>query len=157
VVESMKDFYWDIRPKPEYGTVEIRVFDTPLTVERAARIAAYAQSIASYLLSERSAAPSSEVYLLYNYNRFQACRYGLEATVVDAYEGKPVGLRGQVRETLRTIRGHAQALGNIEAMDALASDVDAGYSDADWLRSTYKKLGSMSDVAREQSALWMGS
>src|SRR5574337_1309661 len=24
VVESMKDFYWDIRPKPEYGTVEVR-------------------------------------------------------------------------------------------------------------------------------------
>ena len=53
IVESMKDFYWDIRPKPEYGTVEIRVFDTPLTVERAARIAAYAQSLARYLLVDR--------------------------------------------------------------------------------------------------------
>jgi hypothetical protein len=30
VVKSMKDFYWDIRPKPEFGTIEIRVFDTPL-------------------------------------------------------------------------------------------------------------------------------
>ena len=30
IVASMKDFYWDIRPKPEYGTVEIRVCDTPL-------------------------------------------------------------------------------------------------------------------------------
>ncbi|HET6828590.1 MAG TPA: YbdK family carboxylate-amine ligase, partial [Ramlibacter sp.] len=28
VIKSMKDFYWDIRPKPEYGTIEIRVFDT---------------------------------------------------------------------------------------------------------------------------------
>ena len=39
VVESMKDFYWDIRPKPEYGTIEIRVCDTPLDVaqRRAAR------------------------------------------------------------------------------------------------------------------------
>jgi carboxylate-amine ligase len=36
VVNSMKDFYWDIRPKPEYGTIELRVCDTPLTVERAA-------------------------------------------------------------------------------------------------------------------------
>ncbi|MEX1074610.1 MAG: YbdK family carboxylate-amine ligase, partial [Burkholderiales bacterium] len=30
MVESMKDFYWDIRPKPEFGTIEIRVCDTPL-------------------------------------------------------------------------------------------------------------------------------
>ncbi len=36
VVKSMKDFYWDIRPKPEYGTIELRVCDTPLTVDRAA-------------------------------------------------------------------------------------------------------------------------
>ena len=32
VVKSMKDFYWDIRPKPEFGTIELRVCDTPLTV-----------------------------------------------------------------------------------------------------------------------------
>ena len=47
IVESMKDFYWDIRPKPEYGTVEVRVFDTPLTVARAADLAAYAQALAA--------------------------------------------------------------------------------------------------------------
>ena len=36
VVKSMKDFYWDIRPKPEFGTIEVRVMDTPLTIARAA-------------------------------------------------------------------------------------------------------------------------
>jgi carboxylate-amine ligase len=40
-VKSMKDFYWDIRPKQEYGTIEVRVMDAPLTVRRAAQIAAY--------------------------------------------------------------------------------------------------------------------
>ncbi len=29
IVKSMKDFYWDIRPKPEFGTIELRVCDTP--------------------------------------------------------------------------------------------------------------------------------
>ncbi len=88
IVESMKDFYWDIRPKPEYGTVEIRVFDTPLTVERAAALAAYAQALARHLLADRPLAPSREVYLLYNYNRFQACRYGLGGTLIDPYGGE---------------------------------------------------------------------
>ena len=41
---SMKDFYWDIRPKPEYGTIEMRVCDTPLTVDRAAALAGYVQT-----------------------------------------------------------------------------------------------------------------
>jgi carboxylate-amine ligase len=40
IVASMKDFYWDVRPKPEYGTVEIRVCDTPLTIETAVALGA---------------------------------------------------------------------------------------------------------------------
>src|SRR4029078_7046963 len=53
IVKSMKDFYWDVRPKPEYGTVEIRVVDTPLTVDRAAQIAAYAQALARWIWDGR--------------------------------------------------------------------------------------------------------
>ncbi|MES2218141.1 MAG: YbdK family carboxylate-amine ligase, partial [Pseudomonadota bacterium] len=53
IIQSMKDFYWDIRPKPEFGTVEIRVCDTPLTVKKSVLLAAYAQSLAHYLLQER--------------------------------------------------------------------------------------------------------
>ncbi len=56
VVKSMKDFYWDIRPKPEYGTIELRVCDTPLTVERAAALAGYLQALCRYLL-ERVGTP----------------------------------------------------------------------------------------------------
>ncbi len=155
VVESMKDFYWDIRPKPEYGTVEIRVFDTPLTVERAARIAVYARSIARYLVTERPVRPSSDVYLLYNYNRFQACRYGLDADLVDAAGERHVLLRDDILETLRQVAGHARDHGDARALEALATDVHAGRTDAEWLRATYHSLGSMNDVAREQSTLWM--
>jgi carboxylate-amine ligase len=56
IIRSMKDFYWDLRPKPEYGTIELRVCDTPLTVERAAALAAYLQAICSHLLEARSLA-----------------------------------------------------------------------------------------------------
>jgi len=155
IVSSMKDFYWDIRPKPEYGTVEIRVFDTPLTVERAARVAAYAHCIARYLLAERPAQPSREVYTVYNYNRFQACRYGIDATVVDASAARPVALRDEIIDTLRRVAPHAQPPGNADALASVAADVQAGRTDAQWLRATYKALGSINDVAREQSTLWM--
>jgi len=156
VVGSMKDFYWDIRPKPEYGTVEIRVFDTPLTVERAALLAAYAQSLARYLLTERPHAPSRDVYALYSHNRFQACRYGLEGTLVDAYSQRHIGLREDVLDTLRLVERHAAELGNGAALHALAADIETGRSDAGWLRETYKRHNSLNDVARLQSDLWMG-
>lgn len=80
VVNSMKDFYWDIRPKPGYGTIEVRVMDTPLSVDRAAAIACYIQTLARYLLTERPLKLSEDDYLVYTFNRFEACRFGLEGT-----------------------------------------------------------------------------
>ena len=156
IVESMKDFYWDIRPKPEYGTVEVRVFDTPLTVERAALLAAYAQTLARYILLDRPLAPHRDVYTLYNYNRFQACRYGLEAKLVDAYARRTLSLREEVLDTLKVLSPHAAALDNGRALVQLAADVEAGRSDAAWLRQAYKEHKSLNDVARMQSESWMG-
>ena len=155
IVGSMKDFYWDIRPKPEYGTVETRVFDTPLTVERAALIACYVQALARHILVDRPLAPSREVYTLYNHNRFQACRYGLAGKVVDAYTRQTVSLGRDLLDTLKVVAPHAAALGNGEALNELAASVEAGYSDADRLRGIYRERESLNDVARVQSDLWM--
>jgi len=156
IVESMKDFYWDIRPKPEFGTVEVRVFDTPLTVDRAALLAAYVQSLARYILSERPLAPSRDVYALYNYNRFQACRYGIAGVVVDAYTQRHVPIKEDILDTLRVIQSHAGELGAGGALRRLAEELEAGRTDATWLREAHRSGGSLNDVARMQSELWMG-
>ena len=156
IVESMKDFYWDIRPRPEYGTVEIRVFDTPLSVERAAALAAYTQALARHLLKDRPRPPSREVYLLYNHNRFQACRYGLAGKLIDADTGRQVPLKQDVLETIALVAPHAAELGGAGALGELESSVRNGAGDAEWLRRAYRERGTLSDVARLQSDLWMG-
>lgn len=155
IVESMKDFYWDIRPKPEYGTVEIRVLDTPLTVGRAAMLAAYIQCLARHILADRPLAPSRDVYALYSHNRFQACRYGLGGRLVDAYTERHVPIREDILDMLRVIAPHASELGAADALARLAASVEAGRGDAAWLRDRYTERGSLSDVARMQSDLWM--
>ena len=111
VVKSMKDFYWDIRPKPEYGTIEIRVFDTPLTVERAAALAGFVQSLASWFLHEQPFMPQEDDYMVYTYNRFQACRFGLDAVYVDPPTGQHMPLRDHILQTLRQIGDHARQRG----------------------------------------------
>jgi carboxylate-amine ligase len=156
IVESMKDFYWDIRPRPEYGTVEIRVFDTPLSVERAAALAAYAQALARHLLKDRPRPPSREVYLLYNHNRFEACRYGLGGKLIDADTGRQVPLKEDVLETIALVAPHAAELGGDVALRELRSGVRDGAGDAEWLRRAYRERGTLSEVARLQSDLWMG-
>ena len=141
IVKSMKDFYWDIRPKPEFGTIELRVCDTPLTVDRAAALAGYLQALSRYLMEKSEPPPAEEDYLVYNYNRFQACRFGLEGSLVHPKTYEAISIREDVLATLRRLEDHAAAIGAIGALDHLARVAHEG-SDASYLRREYESRGS---------------
>jgi carboxylate-amine ligase len=154
IVSSMKDFYWDIRPKPEYGTVEIRVCDTPLTVRRAALLAAYAQALAAWHLAERKREPVRETYLLNSFNRFEACRFGFAGEIVDPYTGTKKKIGEDIVATLAAAAPHAARLDAFEAIAELGLAVQRGDSDADWLRNSAKQRGSLPDAVRDAFQKW---
>lgn len=142
VVKSMKDFYWDIRPKPEYGTIELRVCDTPLSVERAAALACYLQALCKYLLERNEPDPAEDDYLVYNYNRFQACRFGLDGTIVHPKSYEQISLREDILTTIRRIQPQADALDCAAALEHIYQTVHEG-SDASYLRHEYAERGSV--------------
>jgi carboxylate-amine ligase len=141
IIKSMKDFYWDIRPKPEFGTIELRVCDTPLTVERAAALAGYLQALCRHLLQREDAPPLDDDYLVYNYNRFQACRFGLDGAITHPKTYETMSLREDILHTLRLMQPHADALGSYDALRHL-DEVARGTSDAGYLRQQYETQGS---------------
>jgi carboxylate-amine ligase len=155
VVESMKDFYWDIRPKPEYGTVEIRVCDTPLTVERAAALAAYAQALARWLLTERPLEPVLDVYSVYGYNKFLACRFGLQAEIIDAYTREKIPIAQDIDRALEAVLSHAADASGAQALGQLRALAAQGSNDSVWLREQFAQAGSLQDVVRRAAQLWM--
>jgi len=157
IVASMKDFYWDIRPKPEYGTVEIRVCDTPLTVQRAALLGAYAQALAAYHLEERPRAPARAVYLVNSFNRFEASRFGCRGELVEPYESRRKKIGEDILQTIETVMPHALKIGGADALTELAADVRHGYSDANWLLECRTIRGSLPDVVREAAGRWAGA
>ncbi len=154
VVSSMKDFYWDIRPKPEYGTIEIRVCDTPLTVRRAALLTAYAQSLAGYYLAERPRAPVRAVYLVNSFNRFEASRFGLRGELIDPYSATRRRIGEDILAEAALVAQHAARLGCADLLEELAATVRAGETDAEWLRARAKARGSLADVVREACGKW---
>jgi carboxylate-amine ligase len=148
VVKSMKDFYWDIRPKPEFGTIEIRVFDTPLTIERAAALAGFVQSLGAWFLAEQPFMPAEDDYLVYTYNRFQACRFGLDAVYVDPASGQHQPLREHLLHTFDTLAPYAAAQGAEAALHLLRSEVEANSNDARWLRERQREEQLLGEVSR---------
>ena len=156
VVQSMKDFYWDIRPKPEYGTIELRVCDTPLTVEKAAALACYLQAICRYLIEERPFEPVEDDYLVYTYNRFQACRFGLQGDIVNPQTKQRGKLRDDIVRTLARVETHAVDLKSWEACQLLRESLGEG-NDAQWLRRQRGLDVPLSEVVEAAARRWTQS
>jgi carboxylate-amine ligase len=157
VVKSMKDFYWDIRPKPEYGTIEIRVFDTPLTVARAAALAGFVQSLGAWFLAEEPFVPVEDDYMVYTYNRFQACRFGLDAVYVDPSTGLHMPLREHVIATLERVLPHARKIGAAWGVQLLEEDAQRGVNDARLLRDCYAEERLLAEVVRQAALRFRGA
>ena len=153
IVKSMKDFYWDIRPKPEYGTVEIRICDTPLTVERAADIAYYAYNLVDWLLSERPII-SRDVYLTYLVNRFHSTRFGFDGRIIDPLLKTHKLLGEDILQTCQKLEQFALKTDSIQALERIKARVLMNDNDSKWLREKYSYYGSLSDVVKSQVEVW---
>lgn len=156
MVKSMKDFYWDIRPQPLYGTVEVRVMDTPLSLERAAALAGLIQCLARWLRIERPFELCEDNYLPYTFNRFQACRFGLDGVFVDPSTGEHRRLREDIDATLQALETHAMELKAEGALRLIRDELAAAGNDAMWLRQVQQRENLLPEVVRQQCLRWEG-
>ena len=149
IASGIKDLYWDVRPKPEFGTVEIRVCDTPLTIEQASSLAALAQSLSRWLLRTRPELHTGLQAHVARYNKFQACRYGMAAMISDPVALCQRPLRESLLELLETLSEDARELGCGHWLKALLPIVNADAGDASWLRARHNLHHNLNDVVRE--------
>ncbi len=101
LADSLKDIYWDVRPKPEFGTVEVRVFDTPLSVYKAVALAAFTRACASLVMDGTLSLPSdTSPYSTDRVSRFVACRDGMDAQLFNPFERRWISAREWLRDLL---------------------------------------------------------
>ncbi len=153
IIETMKDVYWDIRPKPEFGTVEIRVLDTPLTLSKVIQLTAYIQALAAYLLHERPLSVNEDEYYLYKFNRIQAVRLGLQATIQTP--SQKIQLAQDILQSIKKIMPYAKQLDCSNCLLSLAEDIRAMKNDASLLRHIYKQQSSFEKTIEAQCRLWL--
>jgi carboxylate-amine ligase len=160
IIRNMNDFYWDIRPKPEYGTVEIRVCDTPLTLEHAALLACYVQLLARWLLEERPFVIDDNFYVDYQSNRFESSRHGLKGEISFLGNGMTTpdskrSIFSIVVDCLNNLKRYATNEADLLSLKRLRHLACEKLNDACRLRDAFKKHGSLNDVMRVSSQLWM--
>ena len=145
-IQSMKDIYWDIRPRPEFGTIELRVCDMPatLTNDVCPRGTGPILAIASQrLLEERPQMQRGDIrrHWIAVENKWLATRYGLDAIYIRTPAGKRRPLRQDIAELLNRLMPIARETGDDVFLSTFLP-LEKFESGADRQRGLYRKFGS---------------
>jgi carboxylate-amine ligase len=143
--------WWDIRPHPKWGTVEVRICDAVTRVEDAVAIAAYCQAVVKAISDRYDAGEEIPTFhrILTTENKWLAARYGLEAPIMDLATGRRirVPIAKLVRRTLRDLEPHARELGSERELEGIEALLSRGNSAERQLR-VYNANRDIVEVAR---------
>jgi carboxylate-amine ligase len=91
IINSVKDLWWDVRPHPGFGTVEIRVCDIPINFTEIIALVALIQALVVTLIN-LDPYPDTHIQILQS-NKWQAARYGLDGVFVEPKTFKKLSMR----------------------------------------------------------------
>ncbi len=151
-IADYTQIWWDIRPHPRFGTVEVRICDGVTRVEHAVAIAAYCQAFVKHVCEEIDRGEEIATYhrILTTENKWLAGRYGLDAPIMDLATGKRnrIPVAQLIRRTLRQIEPHAKELGSEAELEGIQEILSRG-NGADRQLRVFNANRDVVEVVRE--------
>ena len=146
-IETIREIWWDIRPHPDFGTVEIRICDGLPTLDDVFAMTAMIQSLVVWLgdlYDEGTYFPLQRHWVVQE-NKWRASRWALDAEIIVDEDGRLERLSDSVQTLLETLRPVASRL---ECQDELAgiARMMAKEPSYQWQRSLYGERGRFEDV-----------
>ncbi|HET8673903.1 MAG TPA: carboxylate-amine ligase [Thermoleophilaceae bacterium] len=150
VIEDYTYLWYDVRPHPNFGTVEVRVMDAQTRVEHTLALAALVQALVKELCEHHDARKklSRYPYEMLDENKWLAARHGLEGELVDLPKTSRVPTKELVRRVMKRVRPHAEELGSLEDLEGIYDLLDRG-SGAYRQAVVYEANQDLAEVMRE--------
>ena len=122
--------WWDVRPHPQFGTLEVRVADVCTRMEDAVAIAALIQAIVALLIKLRRNNQSWRAYRQHHVveNKWRAIRYGTEGKLIDFGLQVEVDFSELTNELLDLVDDVAVGLGSRAEVEHIREIVRRGTS-----------------------------
>jgi glutamate---cysteine ligase / carboxylate-amine ligase len=128
VIADYTYLWHDVRPHPNFGTVEVRVMDSQTHVEHTLGLAALVQGLVRELCEHfDSGKPLSKYpFEMLDENKWLAARHGLEGELVDLPGFERVSTRALARRLLDRMRDHCSDLGSLTELEAVEDLLERG-------------------------------
>jgi carboxylate-amine ligase len=149
-IEDYTFLWWDARPHPNLGTVEIRVFDQQTTLDKTIARAALTLCIAHLMgsLFEMGEPLRDYPTELVDDNKIRAAIHGMEGELLDFFKGESVPAEEMARDLLERLAEHAQELG-CERELAGVEELLAGNTGARRQLRLLERVGDLKTLVRE--------
>ncbi len=131
LADDLMRLWWDVRPHPRLGTLEVRVPDQPT---RLADTAAFAAVVHALVVAADPGAPAAD-RAVYAQNRWAAARFGAGAGLIHPEEERlatPAELLAELLERVEPAarsRGSADLLGRLDGLDQAGAQLEIGRRD----------------------------
>jgi carboxylate-amine ligase len=128
-VMSDETYLWyDVRPHPRFGTVEVRAMDAQTHVEHTLALTALIQAMVKELAEHYEAGKQlgAYPYEMLDENKWLAARHGLEGELVDLPERRMVPTKELARRLYDRLHEHAQDLGGAAEFEGIADLLEKG-------------------------------
>ena len=117
-ISSIREVWWDIRPHPNFGTVELRICDGLPTLREVAAVAAMSHCLVDWMngVYDRDGTLPVHRSWIVRDNKWRAARYGVEAEIIVDDEGRLVPLRDAIADLVTQLAPVAERLGCAEEL-----------------------------------------
>lgn len=139
IIESVKDIWWDVRPHPDFGTIEVRICDLPCSLGDILGLTALVQALV-VALSEQYENPVPHMQILRS-NKWQAARHGLNGIYVDPIFGIRYSMREAALNLYRFVLPYAEMLKSVDYLEEIPEILKRG-SGADLQKGLYYSNGN---------------
>ncbi|MEU9890465.1 glutamate--cysteine ligase [Sphaerisporangium sp. NPDC051011] len=146
-IKSIKEVWWDIRPHPDFGTIEIRMFDGIPTLREVGMVTALSQCLIQQFdqqLDRGYRLPHPAPWVVRD-NKWRATRYGLDATVITDDNGTTAPVRDMLYELTRELAPMSERLGCADEL-AVVSDVLEQGNSCERQRAILSGGGTLDDI-----------
>jgi len=146
-IRSIREVWWDIRPHPGFGTLELRICDGIPTMDELAAMVALSQSLVVWLCDRYNSGhdvPRHSQWTVRE-NKWRAARYGLDAEIIRDEEGNLVSLRRSVSDLVERLQPIARDLGCEQDLLRVLDILERGTS-ATRQREVYDRTKDLSAV-----------
>jgi carboxylate-amine ligase len=129
-IKTVREVWWDIRPHPDFGTVELRMCDGIPTLGEVAALAAMAQCLVEWFDQAHDRGQSLPVprEWILRQNKWRAARHGVDADLIVDEEGRCQPLREGVAELLEELEPLATELGCRDELADVSTILEVGPS-----------------------------